>query len=173
MTGWSVLDIVRNNPKSITVHFGGKRGRKIRQNYLSITTETVLPDNTRIETPALPGLTSRSTSYTFTDPKGLLYSTQFAQPAILLFEVAVIADLRSKGYVSPDALYAGHSLGEYGALSALSQSIPMGALAELSFYRGLMMQACVARGEQGAAYGMTAVNPKRVGKCKYHAICGR
>ncbi|RAK71383.1 beta subunit of fatty acid synthase [Aspergillus fijiensis CBS 313.89] len=171
--GWSVLDIVRNNPKSITVHFGGKRGRKIRQNYLSITTETVLPDNTRIETPALPGLTSRSTSYTFTDPKGLLYSTQFAQPAILLFEVAVIADLRSKGYVSPGALYAGHSLGEYGALSALSQSIPMGALAELSFYRGLMMQASVARGEQGAAYGMTAVNPKRVGKFFNDIALGR
>ncbi|PYH43660.1 beta subunit of fatty acid synthase [Aspergillus saccharolyticus JOP 1030-1] len=162
--GWSVLGIVRNNPTAITVHFGGQRGRKIRQNYLSITTETVLPDGTRTEAPALPGLTSRSPSYTFTDPRGLLYSTQFAQPAILLFEVAVIADLRSHGYVSPDAVYAGHSLGEYGALSALSPSIPMGALAELSFYRGVMMQASVARGEQGAAYGMLAVNPTRVGK---------
>ncbi|RAL11875.1 sterigmatocystin biosynthesis fatty acid synthase subunit beta [Aspergillus homomorphus CBS 101889] len=170
--GWSVLDIVRNNPKSITVHFGGKRGRKIRQNYLAITTETVLPDNTRIETPALPGLTPRSTSYTFTDSRGLLYSTQFAQPAILLFEVAVIADLRSNGYVSPDALYAGHSLGEYGALSALSQSIPLAALAELSFYRGVMMQASVAR-EQGAAYGMMAINPKRVGVFFDPPVLGR
>ncbi|PYH94006.1 beta subunit of fatty acid synthase [Aspergillus ellipticus CBS 707.79] len=162
--GWSVLDIVRNNPKSVTIHFGGKRGRQIRQNYLAITTETVLPDSSRVETPVLSGLTSSSTSYTFTDPRGLIYSTQFAQPAILLFEAAVVADLRSKGYMSPDAMYAGHSLGEFGALSALSRSVPMGALAELAFYRGLMMQASVSRGGQGAAYGMVAVNPKRVGK---------
>ncbi|PYI00383.1 beta subunit of fatty acid synthase [Aspergillus sclerotiicarbonarius CBS 121057] len=163
--GWSVLDIVKNNPKSVTVHFGGKRGRQIRENYLAITTETVLTDGARVQTPVLPGLTPFSTSYTFTDPRGLLYSTQFAQPAILLFEAAAVADLRTKGYVSPDAMYAGHSLGEFGALSALSSSIPMGALAELAFYRGLMMQASVSRGDQGAAYGMVAVNPKRVGRC--------
>ncbi|RAK97276.1 fatty acid synthase beta subunit [Aspergillus ibericus CBS 121593] len=162
--GWSVLDIVKNNPKSVTVHFGGKRGRQIRENYLAITTETVLADGARVQTPVLPGLTPSSTSYTFTDPRGLLYSTQFAQPAILLFEAAAVADLRTKGYVSPNAMYAGHSLGEFGALSALSSSIPMGALAELAFYRGLMMQASVSRGDQGAAYGMVAVNPKRVGR---------
>ncbi|PWY77010.1 fatty acid synthase beta subunit [Aspergillus heteromorphus CBS 117.55] len=161
--GWSVLDIVRNNPKSVTVHFGGKRGRQIRQNYLAITTETVLPDGTRVETPVLSDLTASSTSYTFNDPRGLIYSTQFAQPAILLFEAAAVAELRSKGFMSPDAMYAGHSLGEFGALSALSRSVPMGALAELAFYRGLMMQASVSRGGQGAAYGMVAVNPKRVG----------
>ncbi|GKZ29581.1 putative PKS/NRPS-like protein biosynthetic cluster [Aspergillus brasiliensis] len=160
--GWSVLDIVKNNPKSITVHFGGKQGRKIRQNYLAITTETVLADGSHVETPVLQGLSSCSTSYTFTDSRGLLYSTQFAQPAILLFEAAAVADLRSRGYLSPDAVYAGHSLGEFGALSALSASIPMGALAELAFYRGLMMQASVA-GSNGNAYGMVAVNPKRVG----------
>ncbi|GLB23278.1 putative PKS/NRPS-like protein biosynthetic cluster [Aspergillus tubingensis] len=161
--GWSVLEIVKNNPKSVTVHFGGKRGRQIRQNYLAITTETVLADGSRVETPVLQGLSPCSTSYTFTDSRGLLYSTQFAQPAILLFEAAAVADLRSRGYISPDAMYAGHSLGEFGALSALSNSIPMGALAELAFYRGLMMQASVAGGN-GNAYGMVAVNPKRVGR---------
>ncbi|GKZ68440.1 putative PKS/NRPS-like protein biosynthetic cluster [Aspergillus niger] len=160
--GWSVLDIVKNNPKSVIVHFGGKRGRQIRKNYLAITTETVQADGSRVETPVLQGLSPCSPSYTFTDSRGLLYSTQFAQPAILLFEAAAVADLRSKGYVSPDAMYAGHSLGEFGALSALSASIPMGALAELAFYRGLMMQASVAGGN-GNAYGMVAVNPKRVG----------
>ncbi|OJZ81593.1 hypothetical protein ASPFODRAFT_172538 [Aspergillus luchuensis CBS 106.47] len=159
--GWSVLDIVKNNPKSVTVHFGGKRGRQIRHNYLAITTETVLADGSRVETPVLQGLSPCSTSYTFTDSRGLLYSTQFAQPAILLFEAAAVADLRSRGYISPDAMYAGHSLGEFGALSALSNSIPMGPLVELAFYRGLMMQASVAE-DNGNAYGMVAVNPKRV-----------
>ncbi|KAG2421340.1 hypothetical protein HFD88_005314 [Aspergillus terreus] len=161
--GWSVLDIVQNNPKSHTVHFGGHRGRKIRQNYLSITTETVSPDGSISQQPVLAGLTPESTSYTFTDPRGLLYSTQFAQPAILTFEAAVFAELRAGGYVSPNAVYAGHSLGEYGALSALSQGIPISSLAELAFYRGLMMQASVAGHNEGkGAFGMIAVNPARV-----------
>ncbi|KAE8167417.1 acyl transferase domain-containing protein [Aspergillus tamarii] len=163
--GWSVLDIVRNNPKALTIHFGGKQGRKIRGNYLSITAETVLPNGDRVQKPVLAGLTSKSASYRFHDPRGLLYSTQFAQPAILLFEAAVFAELRAKGYVSREAIYAGHSLGEYGALSALSEFIPTIALVELAFYRGLMMQASVARDdEESATYGMVAVNPARVGK---------
>lgn len=111
-------------------------------------------------------LTPESTFYTFTDSRGLLYSTQFAQPAILVFEAAVFGDMRSKGYVSGDAVYAGHSLGEYGALSALSRHVPIGALAELAFYRGLMMQA-VVDGQDGMTYGMVAANPKRVGSCKF------
>ncbi|RMZ44106.1 hypothetical protein AFCA_013146 [Aspergillus flavus] len=164
-TGWSVLDIVRNNPKTLTIHFGGKQGRKIRENYLSITAETVLPNGDRMQKPVLAGLTPTSASYTFHDPRGLLYSTQFAQPTILLFEAAAFAEMRAKGYVSREAVYAGHSLGEYGALSALSEFIPTIALVELAFYRGLMMQASVARdGEESARYGMVAVNPERVGK---------
>ncbi|THD00125.1 hypothetical protein EYZ11_000450 [Aspergillus tanneri] len=145
--GWSVLDIVRNNPRTITINFGGKKGRRIRQNYLSITTESTLSDGSRI----------------VNDSRGLLYSTQFAQPAILVFEAAVFAEMRAKGYVSQDAVYAGHSLGEYGALSALSRYVSTGALAELAFYRGLMMQASVQDGQGGAGYGMVAANPKRVG----------
>ncbi|KAE8356277.1 acyl transferase domain-containing protein [Aspergillus coremiiformis] len=163
--GWSVLEIVRNNPKSLTIHFGGKQGRKIRQNYLSITAEAVLPDGSHIQKPVLAGLTPAASSYTFHDPRGLLYSTQFAQPAILLFEAAAFAEMRAEGYVPREAMYAGHSLGEYGALSALSKYIPTSSLVELAFYRGLMMQASVARDGKGSAtYGMVAANPKRVGQ---------
>lgn len=163
--GWSILDIVRNNPKVLTIHFGGRNGRRIRQKYLDITTEVVLADGKRVQKPVFAGLTSTSASYTFIHPRGLLYSTQFAQPAILLFEAAAFAELRAKGFVSQGALYAGHSLGEYGALSALSRSIPTGALVELAFYRGSVMQASVSRDDQGATtYGMVAMNPKRVGQ---------
>ncbi|KAI9376434.1 acyl transferase domain-containing protein [Aspergillus egyptiacus] len=163
--GWSILDIVRDNPKTLTVHFGGRNGRKIRQKYLGITTDVVLPDGSRVQKPVLAGLTATSSSYTFEHPKGLLYLTQFAQPAILLFEAAAFADLRCKGYVSRGALYAGHSLGEYGALAALSNSIPTSALVELAFYRGSVMQASVARDDLATtAYGMIAMNPKRVGR---------
>lgn len=161
-----MLDIVRNNPKSLTINFGGKRGRKIKQNYLAITADSLLPDGSRVLKPVLADFTPASTSYTFTDSRGLLYSTQFAQPAILVFEAAVFGEMRSKGYVSRDAVYAGHSLGEYGALSALSRFVPIGALAELAFYRGLMMQAAVD-GQGGMTYGMVAANPKRVGSCKF------
>ncbi|KAL4945594.1 acyl transferase domain-containing protein [Aspergillus oleicola] len=162
--GWSILDIVRNNPKSLTIHFGGRNGRKIRQRYLDMTTEVVDPNGRRTQKPVFPGLTPISTFYTFIHPKGLLFSTQFAQPAILLFEAAAFADLRAKGYVSQEAVYAGHSLGEFGALSALSRSIPTGALVELAFYRGSVMQASVSRDDHGATtYGMVAMNPKRVG----------
>ncbi|KAL4907692.1 hypothetical protein BDW74DRAFT_189141 [Aspergillus multicolor] len=163
--GWSVLNIVRNNPKSLTIHLGGQNGRRIRQKYLDITTEVMFPDGQRVHKSVLTGLTSASPSNTFKHPKGLLYSTQFAQPAILLFEAAAFAELRSKGYVSQGAVYAGHSLGEFGALSALSRTIPTGALVELAFYRGSVMQASVARDDHGStSYGMVAVNPKRGGK---------
>ncbi|KAL2831660.1 acyl transferase domain-containing protein [Aspergillus pseudoustus] len=170
--GWSILDIVRNNPKSLTVHFGGRQGARIRQKYLDITTEGVLPDGTRFQRLALLGLTPTSPSYTFTHPKGLLFSTQFAQPAILLFEAAAFEELRAKGYVSQEAVYAGHSLGEFGALSALSRSIPTGALIELAFYRGIVMQASVAENDGGTTYGMMAISPKRVGKLFTQATLG-
>lgn len=172
--GWSVLDIVQNNPKSLTIHFGGPNGRRIRQKYLDITTEVVFPNGKRVQKPVFPGLTPTSTSYTFRHPRGLLYSTQFAQPAILLFEAAAFAELRAKGYVSHGAVYAGHSLGEFGALSALSRSVPTGALVELAFYRGSVMQASVASdNDGGTTYGMVAMNPKRVGKCRYQVPFGR
>ena len=33
--GFSILDIVRNNPKERIVHFGGPKGEKIRENYMA------------------------------------------------------------------------------------------------------------------------------------------
>ncbi|KKK23050.1 hypothetical protein ARAM_004826 [Aspergillus rambellii] len=168
--GWSVLDIVRNNPKSLTIHFGGWKGRGIRQRYLDITRGVQLADGNLVQKPVLAELTPTSTSYTFTNPKGLLYSTQFAQPAILLFEAAAFAELRAQGYVCDRAVYAGHSLGEFGALSALSETIPTSALVELAFYRGVMMQGSVRKGDhhEGPTYGMMATNPKRVGNYFSH-----
>lgn len=160
------MHIIRNNPKTLTIHFGGRQGRKIKQNYLDITTEVVLSNGVRTKKPVLADITAESTSYTFSDARGLLYSTQFAQPAILLFEAATFAEMRNQGYVSQSAMYAGHSLGEYGALAALSPYVPTKALVELAFYRGLMMQAAVAPEQGSARYGMVAANPKRVGKCK-------
>lgn len=35
--GFSILDIVRNNPKSLTVYFGGQQGRAIKRNFQRLT----------------------------------------------------------------------------------------------------------------------------------------
>ena len=165
--GWSILDIVRRNPKTLTVYFGGDRGRKIRENYLKMTAESTLPDGRTVIEPILKDLNRKSTSYTFTDTQGLIFSTQFAQPAITLLEKASFEDMRSKGLVQESAAFAGHSLGEYGALSALADFIPFKTLMKVCFYRGLTMQAAMERDAQGhTEYSMIAVNPVRVGKCR-------
>ena len=164
--GWSILDIVRDNPKTLTVRFRGKRGRQILENYLKLTTEATLPDGSTITKPLLKDLHDQSTSYTFADAQGLIYSTQFAQPAITVLEKASFEDMRSKGLIQENASFAGHSLGEYGALCAVADFIPFKTLMGVCFYRGLAMQAAMERDEGGRTeYAMVAVSPNRVGKC--------
>ncbi|KAE8145032.1 sterigmatocystin biosynthesis fatty acid synthase subunit beta [Aspergillus avenaceus] len=163
--GWSLLDIIRNNPKSLTVHFGGKKGRAIRANYLSMSTSVALQDGSIAEQPVLPALTPKSTSYTFTDSRGLLFATMFTQPAILTVEAAAFAVLNSKGYVPENAVFSGHSLGELGALNALLKRVSTWSVIELAFYRGLIMHGAASRDDSDSSgFGMVATNPKRVGK---------
>lgn len=38
--GFSILEIVRNNPKEKTVHFGGLKGQATRQKYMEMTYTT-------------------------------------------------------------------------------------------------------------------------------------
>lgn len=163
--GVSIIDIVRNDPKTLTVYFGGTRGRKIRDNYLAMTIEKVVENGRFIQEPIIKNLTSTSPSFTFSDPRGLLYSTQFAQPALVLMEIATYLDLESKGLVQESASYAGHSLGEYTALGALAHVMSMESLVSLVFYRGLTMQVAMERDREGrTAFSMMAVNPSRINK---------
>lgn len=161
------MKIVRDNPKTVTVNFGGKRGRKVRENYLNMTIESMGTNGENILEPIIKDLTSNSESYTFSDPRGLLFSTQFAQPAILLAENAMFADMRNRGLVQENAQFAGHSLGEYGCLSAIADFLPLQKLMEVVFYRGLTMQLAMTRDETGRSdFAMAAVNPKRLGYSK-------
>jgi len=163
--GFSILHIVRDNPQSLTVHFGGKRGRQLRNTYLAMTRRTLLPGGGVREEPALRGLTTQSTSYTFSYPKGLLFSTQFSQPALALMEMAEYAHLEGRGVVQTDARFAGHSLGEYAALGACTTFMPFEKLLSLILYRGLMMQNALARDEDGRTdYSMMAADPSRISK---------
>ncbi|EIT75554.1 enoyl reductase domain of FAS1 [Aspergillus oryzae 100-8] len=163
--GWSILNVVRANPKQITIHFRGARGRRIRDNYLAMRTETRMPDgSTRLE-PILRDLTAKSESYTFFDSRGLLYATQFAQPAILLMEKAAFEDMKANGLIQEGAAFAGHSLGEYGVLASLVDFLPFEMMMSVVFYRGLVMQFTMERDSNGhTGFSMVAVSPKRVGK---------
>ena len=176
--GWSILEIVRSNPKRLTVYFGGKRGRELRANYLAMRIDVARPDGTVVSEPILRDLTPKSRSYTFQEPRGLIFSTQFAQPAITILEKASYEDMRSKGLIQEGAAFAGHSLGEYGVLSAFAEFMPFETMMSVVFYRGLAMQVAIDRDEHGRSdFSMVAVNPGRVGKCKssvhLRPSCGR
>ncbi|KAI1307782.1 sterigmatocystin biosynthesis fatty acid synthase subunit beta [Xylaria venustula] len=163
--GYSILKIIRENPKEITIHFRGREGQKILSNYLKLKTELPTEDGGRRSAPILPGLTPNSTSYTFSEARGLLFATHFAQPAIILVEKATFEHLRSKGLVQEGAMFSGHSLGEYGALSSMSPFVDFQDLLDTAFYRGLMMQFAIPRDENGqTGFSMMAANPGRVGK---------
>lgn len=157
LTGFSILDIVRNNPKELTVHFGGSHGRKLRDNYLAMRCADGQP--------VFATVTRRTPSHTFRSAGGLLSMTQFTQPALTLMQLAAFRDLEARGIIDEQGcVYAGHSLGEYSALACVSQVMPVETLVSVVFYRGLCMQVAVERDEVGRSdYAMCAVNPSRVG----------
>ncbi|OJJ52999.1 hypothetical protein ASPSYDRAFT_163521 [Aspergillus sydowii CBS 593.65] len=163
--GLSIIDIVKNNPKELTVYFGGPRGKAIRHNYMSMTFETVNADGSIKSEKIFKEIDDDTASYTYRSPTGLLSATQFTQPALTLMEKASFEDMRSKGLVQRDSSFAGHSLGEYSALAALADVMPIESLVSVVFYRGLTMQVAVERDEQGRSnYSMCAVNPSRISK---------
>ncbi|EEH21369.2 hypothetical protein PABG_03585 [Paracoccidioides brasiliensis Pb03] len=163
--GLSIINIVKNNPQELTIHFGGPRGKIIRQNYMSMTFETVNADGSIKSERIFKDVNENSTSYTYRSPTGLLSATQFTQPALTLMEKASFEDMRSKGLVQRDSSFAGHSLGEYSALAALADVMSIESLVSVVFYRGLTMQVAVERDEQGRSnYSMCAVNPSRISK---------
>ena len=163
--GFAITNIVKNNPRELTIHFGGPRGKAIRQNYMSMTFETVSADGTVKSERIFKEIDENTTSYTYRSPNGLLSATQFTQPALTLMEKAAFEDMRAKGLVQRDSSFAGHSLGEYSALAALAEVMPIESLVSVVFYRGLTMQVAVERDATGRSnYSMCAVNPSRISK---------
>ncbi|KYK59616.1 fatty acid synthase beta subunit dehydratase [Drechmeria coniospora] len=155
----------RNNPKELTIHFGGPRGKAIRQNYMAMTFETVAADGSIKSERIFKEISESTTSYTYRSPTGLLSATQFTQPALTLMEKASFEDMKAKGLVPRDSTFAGHSLGEYSALAALADVMPIESLVSVVFYRGLTMQVAVERDATGRSnYSMCAVNPSRISK---------
>ncbi|RLV86920.1 Fatty acid synthase subunit beta [Meyerozyma sp. JA9] len=161
--GFSILNIVKNNPNELTIHFGGPKGRKIRDNYIGMMFETIAEDGSIKSEKIFKDIDHNTTSHTFVSPTGLLSATQFTQPALTLMEKASYEDIKSKGLVPENIMFAGHSLGEYSALSSLANVMPIESLVDVVFYRGMTMQVAVPRDEFGRSnYGMCAVNPSRI-----------
>ncbi|CAD6586816.1 MAG: beta subunit of fatty acid synthetase [Alectoria sarmentosa] len=166
--GFSILNIVKNNPKELTVHFGGAQGKAIRENYMSMTCQSieVAADGSPVQIEKIfRGITNGTASYTFRSPTGLLSATQFTQPALTLMQMAAFEDLRAREVIQSASVFAGHSLGEYSALATIARIMPIETLVSVVFYRGLCMQTAVERDEAGRSdYSMCAVNPSHIGK---------
>ena len=86
---------------------------------------------------------------TYRHPEGLLNLTQFTQVALATVAFAQTARLREAGADIWPAYFAGHSLGEYNALSAFADVIPLETVLELVFHRGSTMHHLIERDAQG------------------------
>ncbi|WEV66099.1 type I polyketide synthase [Bifidobacterium sp. ESL0764] len=121
--GFSILAIVRDNPKTLTAN-----------------------------------------GVTYHHPDGLLNLTQFTQVALATVAYAQTSRLREAGSDIWPAYFAGHSLGEYNALSSFAGIIPFETVLELVFQRGSAMNSLIERDEQGRSnYRMAALRPNQFG----------
>lgn len=121
--GFSILALVRDNPKELTAN-----------------------------------------GVTYRHPDGLLNLTQFTQVALATVAFAQTARLREAGGDIWPAYFAGHSLGEYNALSAFADVIPLETVLELVFHRGSTMHHLIPRDAQGRSnYRMGALRPNQFG----------
>ncbi|WP_228552924.1 MULTISPECIES: type I polyketide synthase [Mumia] len=97
-------------------------------------------------------------------PDGVLFLTQFTQVAMAVLGSAQIAELREAGAFVDDAVLAGHSVGEYNALSAVSGVISLEAVIEVVFQRGSVMHTLVPRDAEGRSdYRLAAIRPSQIG----------
>ncbi|KAJ1641813.1 hypothetical protein LPJ64_006268, partial [Coemansia asiatica] len=155
--GISILDIMHRNLKSLTLYFGGETGQSILANYMSLTCNSC--DKSKKMVPLFPEITADSESFTFSAPNGLLNATQFTQVALVIFSIASVADMQSKQLIQKEAVFAGHSLGEYCALATLTDIFTLEDVIDIVFYCGLVMQSAVEHDYLGnLQYGMVAVN---------------
>ena len=128
-----------------------------------MTYDTMDKDGVVRTLPLFGDINVRTQRYTFSHPNGLLFATQFAQIALVVTEKAAFEDMQSKGCIQNNAVFAGHSLGEYSALASVAGVLPISSLVDIVFYRGITMQRAVERDSANRSnYAMCAVNPSRI-----------
>ncbi|MFT4245478.1 MAG: DUF1729 domain-containing protein [Micrococcaceae bacterium] len=105
-----------------------------------------------------------SEKQTWRHPDGLLNLTQFTQVAMATMAFAQTERLREQDALVSGAYFAGHSLGEYTALSSYGEVIPLETVLEIVFHRGATMHNLVERDEKGRSnYRMGALRPNQFG----------
>ncbi|WP_460846154.1 fatty acid synthase subunit beta domain-containing protein [Nocardioides ultimimeridianus] len=93
-------------------------------------------------------------------PDGVLFLTQFTQVAMAVLGSAQMAEMIEAGVAIDDAIIAGHSVGEYNALAAVSGVLELEAVVEIVFRRGSVMHTLVPRDAQGRSdYRLAAIRP--------------
>ncbi len=98
-------------------------------------------------------------------PQGVLHLTQLTQVAMAALAYAQVAELREAGVWRDDAILAGHSVGEYNALSAGADVLPLEAVLAIVYQRGRVMHGLVPRdahGESGFRMGVIRPNLARL-----------
>lgn len=99
-----------------------------------------------------------------THPQGVLHLTRFTQPAMAVLAMAQMAALREAGVAVDDAITAGHSVGEYDALAAVVEVLPLESVVEIVHQRGCVMHRFVPRDTAGRSpYGMGVIRPHHAG----------
>ncbi len=97
---------------------------------------------------------------TYRHPAGVLHLTQFTQVAMAALAMATVAEMRESGVFDPQAAVAGHSVGEYNALSASNGVLTLEGAIELVFARGQGMHGLVARDDEGnSEYRLAVIRP--------------
>ena len=96
-------------------------------------------------------------------PDGVLFLTQFTQVAMATLAVAQVAEMREAGVFVEGAITCGHSVGEYNALAAVTGILPLEALLEIVFRRGMAMHHLVPRDAKGRSnYRLAAIRPSQI-----------
>ena len=76
---------------------------------------------------------------------------------------AAFEDMQSKGFVQNNAIFTGHSVGEYSAIAPVAGVLPVSSPVDVVFYRGITMQCTVGRDSASDSnYAMCAVNPSGI-----------
>ena len=161
--GFSIVEIVKDNLKEKTIHFNSIKGQAIQQCYMDMTYNTMDKDSHVKTLPLFADINVRCPNFTFSHPAGLLFTTQFAQIALVITEKAAFEDMHVKGFVQKDCAFAGHSLGEYSALALITDFLHISALVDVVFYQGITMQRAVeCDSENHSNYAMCTINSSRV-----------
>ena len=97
-------------------------------------------------------------------PAGVLHSTELTQVAMAVLAQAQVAELREAGVFVEDAITCGHSIGEYNAISAVTEVLPLESVIAIVYARGCTMHRMVPRDAHGeSGYRMGVIRPNLAG----------